>query len=423
MEPKLLVIGNNPLTKTNANGRTLLGLLHGWPRERVAQFYIKPGRPDPESCGAYYRLTDRDVIRSVFLPKDGVTERTEASHSTAPAAGGGQSKPKKTVLFEILRNCCWTVGHWKTKALRQWIRGVSPECVVLQVGDSTFLIKFACRLVKKLGVPLIVFNSESYYFKRENYLGGGAGSNLLYRLFCRNYRKWFDRMMAAARYVIYLNDSLKELYAPVFSTPAAVIRNAAQLSPRDEEPEERRGFSYLGNLGIKRYESLVELADALRGIDESYYLDVYGKISDKACEAAFAACPAIRYQGFVDYSTVERVMRTSRLVFHAESFRPEIVKEIQYAFSTKIPDALACGTCFVYYGDASIDGARYLREHDCACVITDPGELKTRLEALLADPELRKRYTENAKKLVRQEHDLVKNSERFQGIVYESLAD
>lgn len=56
--PRLLVLSNNSLSKSNSNGRTLGSLLQGWPKERLAQFAIMCIDPDFDVCENYYQVRD-----------------------------------------------------------------------------------------------------------------------------------------------------------------------------------------------------------------------------------------------------------------------------------------------------------------------------------------------------------------------------
>ena len=51
--PRVLIVSNECLSPNTSNGRTLRNFLLGWPRERLAQFYIRPSQPDFTACANY----------------------------------------------------------------------------------------------------------------------------------------------------------------------------------------------------------------------------------------------------------------------------------------------------------------------------------------------------------------------------------
>lgn len=423
--PRLLIISNNCLSKTNSNGRILSELLSDYPKERLAQFYIKKGSPDFDICDRYYFVSDYDVLRSVVTRSCGMIPRKPQIQKSDAARASSHGHSGKSVAARTARNWVWKFGNWNNRKFRSWLDAFDPECILLQSGDSVFMIKMAYRLARQRCIPLIVFNSEDYYFKEENYFQRGFFPDLLYRCFIANYRRHFDRLMNTAVHSIYMCGSLQELYDGRFHRPSSVIMSSTSLTATDGQSgnsDKKPLFAYLGNLGLKRYESLCEIAEALREIHPDYRLTVYGKASDPECTKAFESCQGIDYRGFVDYETVVSVMKRSDLLFHAESFDPEIVKNIRNAFSTKIADSLAVGVPFVYYGDGSVEGARYLTKNDCACVITEKSKLAERLYTLMQDDSLRGRYVHNALATVEQNHRASRNRAKMERIIYESSA-
>ena len=59
---KLLVVSNEPFSASSSNGRTLMNFFIGYPKEKLAQFYIH-GNPDESFCANYYQNSDNDALR------------------------------------------------------------------------------------------------------------------------------------------------------------------------------------------------------------------------------------------------------------------------------------------------------------------------------------------------------------------------
>ena len=114
-------------------------------------------------------------------------------------------------------------------------------------------------------------------------------------------------------------------------------------------------------------------------------------------------------------------MAEAVLLVHAENFSEFYRKELIYAFSTKIPDCLASGSCFLLYAPPELAVTKYLRKTESAYVATDKAQLETYLRLLHEQPETRGRYLERAGAVVEENHNAAKNAERFCAILNSRL--
>ena len=69
--PRILVISNNCFSKTNSNGRTLGNFFTGWPKDRLAQFYIQNEIPDFDVCEQFFRVTDSEAMKALLKKCNG----------------------------------------------------------------------------------------------------------------------------------------------------------------------------------------------------------------------------------------------------------------------------------------------------------------------------------------------------------------
>lgn len=415
---KVLIIANNALSDSNSNGRTLKSFFGVENAEKLAQVYLQSDSPDFRVCKKFFRVSDREVVLAVL-------KRTSAGREVQP-----QETPKQTgvgtvrgakiarnPLTMLIRDGVWSRRGWRG-ALERWIAEFAPEAVLLQAGDSPFLFDLAVETADRYGVPLAIYNSEDYYFKDYNYFRRSGVTAALYPAFRRRLRGAVQRAMARADLTVYISEDLKALYDGEFRHNSAALYTATENRP---QPGDRSApvFSYLGNLGLDRHRSLIEIGAALRRIDPAYHLDIYGKLPNDEVRNALERAPGVRYCGFVGYEEVQAVTARSMLLFHAESFEPFYRRDVRYGFSTKIADALASGTCFVLYAPAELSCARFLRENGCACVVDAPEALEGALRALIADPALREKYVRTALAVAEQNHSAEKNRLRFEQMLNE----
>lgn len=430
--PRVLVISNNCFSRSDSNGRTLGVLFDGYPREKIAQFYIQGARPDFAFCDNHFRVTDGQAFRSLMLRRPGncVIRREDAANAeNAPISPstGGEKRHKRTPLTMIARNFVWNVGLWRTAEYKKWIDSFDPELILLQAGDCSFMIKIALREAKKRRIPLVVFNTEGYYFKDFDYFRSSGFAHLLYRPFISAFRRQMKRLFKYSSHFIYSTNELKRAYGEVCDKPASVIYTATDIAVESRAVPAPSGeairSSYLGNLGIGRHLGLIEIARALAEADPRARLDVYGKIPSDAVREDLENCSAVNYRGVVTYDEVKRILRESDLIVHTESFEAFYREDLKFAFSTKIADSLACGTGFFVYAPPELSCVKYLREYGAAHVACDRDEMREIFERIVADPDERVKYVPSAQKLALEMHNSKRNQELFRSILAGVFSD
>lgn len=408
--PKVLVVANNCFSLTNSNGRTLGNFFEGWPVRNLAQFCLGLENPNEAVCQNYFCVTDSDAVRSFVF-------RSRAARAgdgqTQTQARSNRSNRKKTALLALIRHLVWSSKRWMTPEFWQWVDHFDPDLVLLQNGDSAFMLQLALNISRKRNIPLVVFNTEGYYFFRKNYMHEHWTDFICYPLYRGIYRRRFRRMIACAACSIYGNSLLKEDYDCEFDRPGAVLYTSSSLSfePREFDAAHPR-FSYLGNLGLDRTYALIEIANALHYIDGNYYLDVYGKLP-LSMEGIFDNCRSIRYHGMIDYDRVTEVMRSSDLLFHAEAFCGKWTSSLKYGFSTKIADSLASGCNFMLYAPSYIAGSKYIIENGAGWYVGNPRELIDVLRRFLSDGRERAAVLRRAEAVAAANHNPGRNSAKF----------
>lgn len=417
--PRLLVIGNSCLSNNTSNGRTLRNFLLGWDIEKIAQFYIQNEEPDFSVCRNYFRVTDGQALKAFIkgvnyggIVKSSSTVKKDAVNNNPV------KKHSRNAVSMFLRDFIWNSNRWKNSDFKKWLKEFSPEVVLLQAGDSPFMFKIAMSICKDYNIPLVLYNSEVYYFKNFDYFRSTGIPHLLYPLFHRYYNRVFKKAIRFSHKSIYNCEMIKKVYEKEFNRPSVTIYTATEAQYTvPKKNDDRFTVSYLGNLGVGRHENLVEIGNTLQMISPDYKLDVYGKIPDSVVETAFKNCPGINYRGFVSYDKVMDVMQNSDLLVHIENFSPFYRKDLQYAFSTKIADSLAMGVGFLVYAPAEMACSRYLKENQAAFVVSDKNDLFNTLKYLSENPEECRTYSHTARLLAEKNHNFFNNSALFQNVL------
>ena len=410
--PRVLLLGNECISKVSSNGRTLRNFLVGWPKEKIAQFCIRNTAPDYDICDQYYYVPDRQALSSFLKGVPASGEMYAAAGGIAPAA----SHRSRNAVTMMIRNTVWNSMRWAGTGFFAWVEAFNPEVLLLQAGDSAFMLDLARKLQEKYQIPLVIYNSEGFYFKEKDYFRTRGIRKLLYPAFLHQFRRAFDKCIRVAACSIYCCDKLKTDYDRVFGLPSDVIYTVTQMEPAAAHENEPLRIAYLGNLSLNRHKSLIEIAQVLQQISPKLKLDVYGQ-AEPQVQQELESCSGIVHHGFVTYDQVVQVMHSSDILVHAECFDDFYREDLKYAFSTKIADSLGSGTCFMIYAMEELACVEYLSSEEAAWVVSRKEDLRPVLEQLCSDPEARNRYLHRAIRLVQENHSQQKSTGRFQKIL------
>ena len=388
MENRLLVISNACFSDSDSNGRSILRLLESLPKEQKAQFFTY-GEPSFSACNNYYKISDKTALKSIIKRRiDGKVISLNNNKSIV------SKKYKKTPLKMIIRELVWKFGGWKNKYLNAWINSFDPNCILLVGGDNCYLLDFAKKIAKEKKIPIILYSTEDYQFKDYNYLT--KRKSIFYFFFRLKLKHTYKKVSKYVKAGIFNSDFLRELYSKNYSFDCYTIYQTSNINWVDKKdlPKAPR-VSYLGNLGLKRYLSLIEIGECLNKIYPNIKLDVYGKCNEEEKKALLTS-KYISYKGIVPYDEVIRIIHNSSLLIHTEYNNQFYLKDLKYAFSTKIGDCVSSGTPLLIYAPSQLAETKFLSDNKCAFVATNKSELYDQLKKSLTNNFEREKILYNA---------------------------
>lgn len=400
---RILIISPGPFSPTDNDGQTLEDMFQQWDKSKLAQFFIQDIGADFEFCDKYFRVNDSGALK-YLLNKSYDPIPTRQYRKDKVNTIGGKSVPKNSLTL-LLRNQLWKISPWKRSGVLEWIINYSPEVIFFEVGDNTYMIDFVIRLKKLLSIPLVVHNTEGFYFFKEPYFKHPSfAERFLYSHFHKKLVKSYSRLMQNTDYVFYSCEKLQKEFAEIYSVPSSVVYKTATFAKdRKTTKKEVSKISYVGNLSFNRPAALIEIADFLKESYSDLVIDVYGKIQSSDEEKAFKTHSNISYHGFIEYSAVEDVIASSDILLHVESKLSE--REVAYGFSTKIPLSLASGACFFMYAPETVAGQDYIRTHIPLASAISNGEMRNKLGDILSDYEFRRQITLEELELAKKNHN------------------
>ena len=415
---RVLLISHTVFSKTGNMGKTLMGYFEKFGPEEIAQLYVHSEVPtEASACHRYFRFTDKDALKSVFLPRVQGREFGLSDidrHRETPRTDRGVTKKlyqigaRRTPMIFALRNAVWKLSRWNNEKLRGWVRDFDPDVVCFAAGDYGFMYDVTKTIAAELKKPLVVICVDDFYIYNKN--TGSAVGRMVHRDFMRS----VHRTMAAASEIFTICQPMQEEYGKLFGKPCRVLHTPASRQSVPVCPEARQ-ISYIGNLEPGRYLPLVELGQALGRIQDPRaprFIDVYSTEENPSVLKYLTEENGIRFHGAVSARQVQEIFGSSMAVIHTESFDPEIRQRTRLSVSTKIPESMMNGPCLIAYGPEGIASVDYLKANNAAYVITDRRELDAGLREILTHEQLRRDIVTRARALAEENHSVEVNPAR-----------
>ena len=415
---KVLIISHNALSTYNNMGRTLLSLFSTFPKEQLCQLFVHPAMPDAGACESYYRITDKQVLKGVLtfsVPGGELTEQAGAAHAPAEANTNqavGRTKP----LARMGRDVLWKLSRWYSAPLKGWLADQKPDCIFLAPGYAKFIYDIALRISRDLGIPIVTYICDDYYFVK-------TPKGLLARCQQGMLRRKMDQTLSKTAHLVGICPEILAPYTEKFGVAGTEIMTGASFtSPRRPEHGGIGAvFSYFGNIGCNRYINLAHLGRTLDEINretgKSHRLEIYTGEHREEIMAQFRDIACVTVSGFIAPEQVRQKTLTSDFVVHTEAFDPESMDLVKNSVSTKIADSLACGIPLVAYGPAQVASMAHLIRHDCAFIATSPEALRPMLDKALSDGHYFQQIVDNAQATAKACHDAAANSRKLMAIL------
>lgn len=413
---KILIISHNPLCTYNAMGKTLASMFSCFCKDELCQLYIYPSYPDLDLCSSYFRITDKDVLRSLacFSRPGNEIDKGRISSGIKPFESKRdeqfyRSAKNKSSVRRIARDTMWRVSRWYGRELRTWLEQEHPDLIFAAPGNACFLYDLAIKISKRRGIPIVSYICDEYFFVKQ-------GRTLAERFQQRLLKNKIETFLKSAAFLFTISEELKSAYEAYFSIPAAVLMTGSTITASSDSAAEQQAdtISYFGNIRSGRYVSLRQIGDALDSYNsvcaQKHYLDVYSFEHDPDILKYLGKPASVRIHDFIQGKEFEEVFLSSKLLAHVESFDEAQIDRVKHSVSTKIADSLASGIPLFAYGPAGLSSIKHLRRNACAFVCTDPAQLSETLQYAMNDLATRKSIVQRARETAALFHDSASNS-------------
>ena len=420
---KVLAVAHNPFSTYQNMGKTLVSMFSDFDRTELCQLYIYPTVPDSDKATSYYRITDKDVLRSYYKFRvDGKvitpTPDMHAMFENADDEALYRNRKNKKPLRMLLRDLMWKLAPWYNKGLRTWIEEQAPSCIFVAPGTAKFIYDIAFKISKAYKLPIVSYICDDYYFVKSR-------KGILARLEQSTLKKKIKALIKKSAHVITICDELKEAYSAEFNVPVTTVMTGSSysLAEQPKKVDEPKAITYMGNIRCNRYHSLAEIGRTLDEINlekgTSYELRIYTAEKDAEILSSFAGIKSVKLCGFVSGEEFKEVFYSSDILLHTEGHDEASVDLVKHSVSTKIADSLASGIPFFAYGPDCVASVKHLLKNDCAIVATSGEELREKLLEAFENAELREAKCKNALECAKAYHDGEAVAKKIRGIFEE----
>lgn len=420
---KVLIISHNPVSEQSSMGKTFMSLFSQFDPAELCQLYIYPTIPNAPHCGSYYRVTDKEALKSVVSRKriggEILPDETQTAYEKAGDESLYRSRKNKSALRRLARDAMWSLSTWYSKELKAWLDRENPDCMFVAPGVAKFIYDFALRISKDRKIPMVTYVCDEYYFVQEP---DSASDKLRLKLL----KDRIDTLMAKSSHLVVISQELKDNYEAKFRRPTTLVMTGAAFQ-RAETPnvsENPDAVCYFGNVRSNRYLSLGQIGDALNEINDElgtdYRLKIYTSEKDPEILAHLTKRKSVELCGFVSGGAFAEAIHNAGLLLHVEAFDEESIDNVRNSVSTKIADSLASGVPFLAYGPEEVSSMKHLMRCGCALTATKREELKQMLLTAFRDEAARRTAVEKALVTAERYHDSAVNSRTLKQILEEA---
>ena len=368
---KVLIITKEVWRNDQNGGNTLTWMFSKFPSEtEFAHIFCSEGMPDNHICDNYFKLSTRDVVRSIKERKrdsgEIISKKTEVHNQSG---NNRNSFLSKITNSEVLRDIIWKTGFFKSQKLKKYIDDYNPDIIYAPgygVNYMNYLIRWVSTFVK---CPIVSLISDDYYSFHQRRI------NPLYWLYLINLRHNVRLSTKVYSLIYTMTDMQKEQLEKDFDVPVKIIRKGYEF---DENMINNRTISdpvriiHVGNIYHNRWKTIKYFADCINRINNNqkkYQLEIvtsYGL--DNKTKAILEEGNIIIHTN-VSESELKKLYKDCDIALHVESFDLVNKLKMQMSFSTKIIEYLASGCAIMMVCDERQSTYQYLKKGDLAIFV------------------------------------------------------
>lgn len=410
---KILIISGTAFRNDTNTGKTLTTLFSGFAPDEMVQLYFSPATPNVDACASYYRVCEKEIIKSVMGIRKSICGgvvmpvKTGINANKPERNAGFLTKYKTNTLVRCAREFLWKCSLWENDNFKKWIDEEKPDVIFALMPDTNTSIKIINKISDRTGRPIVLFVTDDYYNDYEK------SNNFIRKNYYKKRRELYAKLSADINTIIGCSSKATEYFSKEFNIPNAetVYTPSAEdyfkMPYKEQVNDDVVKIRYFGNLGLGRWEILKRLGETVRQINSNgvkAVLEVYSSVTDSEIINALSIENGCIYKGWVYGDEYLKLLQSADIAVHVESFDEAMIRRTWMSISTKLADYLGAGKCILAIGSKDLASMEHIK--DVSCAVNDMDSLKNELEKLIYEPDLRTELQYKARKLAEKEHNM-----------------
>lgn len=408
---KILVISNNAFNQTSNNGKTLLSYFENFPPQNIAQLYFKNENPSGTSINNYYRITDMDILKSIYKNDKNCGNLINVNSKLSKTSGLNENTCgdfiKQSNFARIVRELLWKTNNWENPKLIKWLDEFSPDLIFFAAGDSGFAYDICNYIQERYNCKLAVCMGDDYVLPRKT-------CNLAWRLRHSFLSKKMFHVVRKSDIFFTISNEMKSEYKKHFKKDSAIIVNMTSSlkirSVHSNTENNKIVLVYAGGLHYKRYNTLMLLGQAIKiynkssKTSEKLELNIYSnQVPNIKILKKINIYEASKFCGTLNFEQLKIILNEADMLVHVESFDESCIESTKLSISTKIPEYLSLEKPIIAIGPSNIASMKYLK--NCAFCINNEKKINSELYNFINNKDLWLKYAQNAIKQYYKFHD------------------
>lgn len=409
---KVLIISTSPMRLDNSIGNTYDNIFYGMSDVVFANIYSKNQLPNDRFVKKYFLISEKDIIKNLISSKNIVGKKVTIN--TADSSKDQSCGNKKiSKIFKILRfkpffwikDLVWKFGRWQSNSLIDFIGSYDPDIIFAPLVDNKSLNMLIRYVHKIANCKLITYAWDDVYTLNQFSMSPMFWIDRLYQ------RTAIKKVADESDLIYVISEQQKKEYETHFATKCKLLYKGYRFKEKQQhEINKPIKIIYTGNLGYKRWSSLLKIIDVLKQINKHEIkaeLYIYSKTAlSKSVINKLNVKTMSFFMGGVSHDKAMKVQDDADIVLHVESFSKKARKLVRLSFSTKLVDYFYKAKCIFAVGPAEVASIDYLIKNDAAVISTTKNEIEYKLRMLIEHPDIIAQYGEKAWECGKRNHQI-----------------
>ncbi|MGU8477316.1 hypothetical protein ACV3QH_08585 [Clostridium perfringens] len=414
---KLLVVSNDPISKTSNNGKTIASFIDEKDKNYVRQLYFSTEKPSVKGY-LYYQLSDKDVLKGIFRQKQRGRACEAIDRISQLASEHNHNKIKRNAFTRILREFLWS-KNWKSKQLIKWLDEYKPDVVFFVAGDSGFAYKIVNFIVNRYKSRLVTYITDDYIMPRNK-------ENMIEKIRRKYIRKKMLNCIEESDEYFTISTLMQDAYYKLSGKKSNLMINiTSSLKMKcDFGKLENKNINiiYTGSLYYNRDKTIGLVAEAvsrynekIKGQKKHIEISVYSNIEpDIRSKQKFVKKNICEYRGSLNPEELKYALNRADILLFVESFDEEMKEKTKYSLSTKVPEYMSVGKPILAIGPNDIGSMNYL--NDVAFCANSEEKIYSVIQQMLSSHEAMNQKARLAIEKFNNNHNAVAQKKLFMDI-------